>query len=60
MQNDGTLFTVGDTNLEEFLESSGFIPPDADITADIVRSFYPGQNDSVVIADTYRDAAFLW
>ncbi|KAE9403013.1 hypothetical protein BT96DRAFT_815629 [Gymnopus androsaceus JB14] len=54
MQNDGTLLTLGDTNLSAFLESGG-----VNITADAVRSFYPDQNDSDVIADAFRDVAFL-
>ena len=60
MQNDGTLFTVGDTSLTAFLEASGFTGIDANITAAVVRSLYPGQNDTDVIADTFRDVAFLW
>jgi len=59
MQNDGTLFTVGDTNLTAFLEASGFTGIDANITAAVVRSLYPGQNDTDVIADTFRDVVFL-
>jgi carboxylesterase type B len=59
MQNDGTLFTVGDTNLTAFLEASGFSGVDTNITAAVVRSLYPGQDDTDVIADTFRDVAFL-
>lgn len=58
-QNDGTLFTIGDTNLTAFLNSSGFTV-DGNVTADVVRSLYPGQNDTDVIADVFRDVSFLW
>ncbi|KAF9049446.1 Alpha/Beta hydrolase protein [Rhodocollybia butyracea] len=55
-QNDGTLFTVGQSNLSAFLDSfdlGGIISPDT------VRALYPGQNDTNVIADAYRDIVFL-
>ncbi|KAJ6513515.1 Carboxylesterase [Mycena vulgaris] len=56
-ENDGTVFTVGVTNLTSFLGAE--IPtPGIIIPPDLVRSLYPGQNDSIVIADTLRDLAF--
>ncbi|KAE9394532.1 alpha/beta-hydrolase [Gymnopus androsaceus JB14] len=55
-QNDGTLFTVGQSNLTEFLDSNGF---GGIVSPDTVRSLYPGQNDTNVIADAYRDVVFL-
>jgi hypothetical protein len=57
MQNDGTLFTVGETNLTAFLDASGV---GSLVSADLVRSLYPGQNDTDVIADADRDIVFLW
>lgn len=59
-QNDGTLFTVGDNNLTAFLDTFGLTAGDSDITADVLRSLYPGQNDTNVIADAERDSTFLW
>jgi carboxylesterase type B len=55
-QNDGTLFTVGDTNLTAFLSSSfGGVTSPAE-----VRALYPVENDTDVIADSFRDFFFLW
>ncbi|KAF9065549.1 Alpha/Beta hydrolase protein [Rhodocollybia butyracea] len=56
MQNDGTLFTVGETNLTAFLDASGL---GSFVSADLVRTLYPGQNDTDVIADADRDLVFL-
>ncbi|KAJ7445249.1 Carboxylesterase [Mycena latifolia] len=55
MQNDGSAFTVGMTNLTAFLETEF---PGIPISPDLVRSLYPGQNDSDVISDSSTDAAF--
>ncbi|KAJ7698124.1 hypothetical protein B0H17DRAFT_927865, partial [Mycena rosella] len=55
MENDGTVFAEGLTNLTAFLD--GEIPGSA-ISPDLVRSLYPGQNDSVIIADAIRDLVF--
>ncbi|KAJ6603196.1 Carboxylesterase family-domain-containing protein [Mycena vulgaris] len=56
-ENDGTVFTLGVTNLTSFLGAE--IPiPGITIPPDLVRSLYTGQNDSIVIADTFRDLAF--
>ncbi|KAF7359838.1 Carboxylic ester hydrolase [Mycena venus] len=59
MENDGTAFTVGETNLTAFLGGGG---PGMRISPALVQSLYPGQNDSVVIADAFRDRgpAELW
>lgn len=57
MQNDGTLFTVGQSNLSAFLIDNGF---GGIVSPDTVRALYPGQNDTNVIADSYRDIVFLW
>ncbi|KAK7436643.1 hypothetical protein VKT23_019050 [Stygiomarasmius scandens] len=53
-QDDGTLFTIGQTNLTEFL-GNGIVPG---VSPALVRSLYPGLNDSQVIAAALRDAAF--
>ncbi|KAJ7736560.1 carboxylesterase [Mycena maculata] len=55
LENDGTSFTVGMTNLTAFLE--GLIPGKS-ISSDLVRTLYPGQNDSFVIAEADRDFQF--
>jgi cholinesterase len=57
MQNDGTLFTVGETNLTAFLDTDGI---GALVSAELVRTLYPGENDTNVIADSFRDLVFLW
>jgi hypothetical protein len=57
MENDGTAFTVGETNLTAFLGGGG---PSMPISPALVQSLYPGQNDSVVIADAFRDRVFRW
>ncbi|KAJ7648710.1 Carboxylesterase [Mycena polygramma] len=54
-ENDGTIFTVGQTNLTAFLAAE---LPGIPILPDYVRSLYPGENDTVVIADSDRDAGF--
>ncbi|KAJ7217313.1 Carboxylesterase [Mycena pura] len=55
MENDGTVFVVGVTNLTEFVEAQ---LPGTGVTADLLRSLYPGQNDASVIASSYRDFVF--
>ncbi|KAF5370184.1 hypothetical protein D9757_010633 [Collybiopsis confluens] len=55
LQNDGTLFTLGESDLSAFLVSSGL----GAISPDFVRALYPGQNDTNVIADSFRDSVFL-
>ncbi|KIK55752.1 hypothetical protein GYMLUDRAFT_175100, partial [Collybiopsis luxurians FD-317 M1] len=55
-QNDGTLFTVGENNLTAFLDSMGV---GAIVSADVVRALYPEENDTDVIADSFRDFFFL-
>lgn len=59
MQDDGTLFTVGETNLTAFLEAQGTQVGEL-VSADLARSLYPGQDDTTVIADVFRDLTFLW
>jgi hypothetical protein len=63
MQDDGTLFTYGISNLSAYLAGqfvsiagSESAPPDSDM----VRALYPGLNDSQVIAGTFRDIVFRW
>ncbi|KAI0030911.1 Alpha/Beta hydrolase protein, partial [Vararia minispora EC-137] len=53
-EDDGTFFTFGQTNLTAFLHSTigGLVP------ADVVRSLYPGMNDTEIIADAIRDLVF--
>ncbi|KAF9067069.1 Carboxylesterase [Rhodocollybia butyracea] len=58
MQDDGTLFTVGETNLTAFLEAQGTKVGEL-VSADLARSLYPGQNDTTVIANVFRDLTFL-
>jgi carboxylesterase 2 len=57
MEDDGSVFTVGLTNLTAFLEGEA---PGIDIPSDLVRAFYPGQNDSQVISDSVRDLGVRW
>ncbi|KAF5349355.1 hypothetical protein D9758_011780 [Tetrapyrgos nigripes] len=56
MQDDGSLFGVGLSNLTAFLSSGALAP--AHIPPDLVRSIYPGLNDSAVIAASLRDLMF--
>ncbi|KAF8528405.1 Alpha/Beta hydrolase protein [Hysterangium stoloniferum] len=53
-QDDGTLFTVGDTDLPTFLEGTIGLP----VTADQVRAAYSGLNDSTIIPLVFRDVVF--
>ncbi|KAJ7103822.1 hypothetical protein C8R44DRAFT_640257, partial [Mycena epipterygia] len=55
MENDGSAFTVGMTNLTAFLEGEA---PGNSISPAFVRTLYPGQNDSLVISDSFRDVGF--
>lgn len=57
MENDGSAFAVGMTNLTAFL--AGEIPG-IPISPDFVRSLYPGENDTEVISDSLRDVGFRW
>ncbi|KAJ6574674.1 Carboxylesterase [Mycena capillaripes] len=56
MQNDGTVFAVGLTDLSAFLTATfaGLV------TAPEVRPLYPGLNDSTIIAEIIKDTVFLW
>ncbi|KAK7436642.1 hypothetical protein VKT23_019049 [Stygiomarasmius scandens] len=61
MQDDGTFFTIGRTNLTEFLGTlTGILDNGAvtGVTPDFVRSLYPGFDDPQVIAAALRDVAF--
>jgi len=55
MENDGTVFTFGITNLTTFLEVA---LPGSGIPPAFVRSLYPGENVTQIIPDAYRDASF--
>ncbi|KAJ6582340.1 Alpha/Beta hydrolase protein [Mycena capillaripes] len=55
MENDGSAFALGMTNLTAFLEGE---IPDIKISPDLVRSLYPGENDTEVISDSLRDTGF--
>jgi carboxylesterase 2 len=55
-ENDGSFFAFGQTNLTAFLDGSGL----SAVSADVVKSFYPGMNDTDVIADTVRDLYGRW
>ncbi|KAF7306522.1 Carboxylic ester hydrolase [Mycena indigotica] len=56
MQDDGTLFTINQTNLDTYIEANY----GTTITADQVRKLYPGLTDAQIIPATYRDRVFLW
>jgi hypothetical protein len=58
-QNDGTLFTIGENNLTNFLSTFQNRVPGG-VSPDFVRSLYPGMNDTDVIEDAFRDVFFLW
>ncbi|KAJ7139650.1 Alpha/Beta hydrolase protein [Mycena epipterygia] len=55
MQNDGSVFAVGLTNLSAFLLATfdGLVLPAE------VRPLYPGLNDSLIISEIIKDAEFL-
>ncbi|KAF8217180.1 Carboxylesterase [Mycena galopus ATCC 62051] len=55
MENDGSAFAVGLTNLTAFLEGE---VPGVTIPPALVRSLYPGQNDTEIISDSLRDQGF--
>ncbi|KAJ7304537.1 Carboxylesterase, partial [Mycena albidolilacea] len=55
MENDASVFALGMTNLAAFLEGEA---PGVPISPDLVRSLYPGQNDTEVISDALRDLGF--
>ncbi|KAF7324610.1 Carboxylic ester hydrolase [Mycena kentingensis (nom. inval.)] len=55
MQDDGTLFTIGQTNLAAYLQTTfGGV-----VTAAQVRPLYPGLNDTQIIWAVARDFTFL-
>lgn len=55
-QDDGTVFTLGQTSLPAFLsESFGSL-----VTPDEVRALYPGESDTQIIPTVLRDFVFLW
>ncbi|KAJ7742573.1 Alpha/Beta hydrolase protein, partial [Mycena metata] len=55
MQNDGSVFALGLTDLDAFLlEDTGGL-----VTAAEVRPLYPGLNDSLIISEIIKDVAFL-
>ncbi|KAJ7225984.1 Carboxylesterase [Mycena pura] len=56
MQNDGSLFAVGLTDLAAFLDETTF----GLVTPAEVRPLYPGLNDSLIISEIIKDVAFLW
>ncbi|KAJ7217307.1 Carboxylesterase [Mycena pura] len=55
VENDGSVFVVGMTNLTAYIEAEF---PGTGVTADLVRSLYPGQNDTSIIASVERDVSF--
>ncbi|KAJ7217297.1 Alpha/Beta hydrolase protein [Mycena pura] len=57
MENDGSVFVVGMTNLTALIEADF---PGTGATADLVRSLYPGHNDTLIIASVPRDVSFRW
>ncbi|KAJ7190399.1 Alpha/Beta hydrolase protein [Mycena pura] len=54
VENEGSfnVFVIGETNLTAVVEAEF---PGTAVTPDLVRSLYPGQNDSSVIASAFRD-----
>ncbi|KAJ6528734.1 Carboxylesterase [Mycena vulgaris] len=52
LEDDGSLFAVGMTNLTAFIEG---MFPGMGISPDFLRSLYPGRNDTLVISDSFRD-----
>jgi hypothetical protein len=55
-QDDGTLFTVGQTSLPSFLTGMfGSL-----VSVDQVRTAYPALNDTEIIPAVFRDFVFLW
>ncbi|KAJ7072967.1 Alpha/Beta hydrolase protein [Mycena amicta] len=54
MQDDGTLFTIGLTNLTSYL--AGFFG--TLVTVDQVRPLYPGLNDSQIIPEVQKDFVY--
>ncbi|KAF8513089.1 Carboxylesterase [Gautieria morchelliformis] len=50
-QDDGTVFTVGETSLSALLLGTG-------VSADQVRAIYPGLNDTQIIPTVFRDLVF--
>jgi hypothetical protein len=56
MQDDGSLFALGQPDLAGFLNSTlPGVPPE------LVRSLYaPGLNDSQVISEILKDVSFQW
>ncbi|KAJ7480180.1 Alpha/Beta hydrolase protein [Mycena galericulata] len=55
MQDDGTEFVVGITNLAAFLQAElGTL-----VTAAEVRKVYPGLNDTAIISESFKDFAFV-
>jgi carboxylesterase type B len=57
MQDDGSLFTIGETNVTDFLNKYF---PTAQLTPDLVRALYPGLNDAELLSAIFRDHLFLW
>ncbi|THV04330.1 alpha/beta-hydrolase [Dendrothele bispora CBS 962.96] len=62
-EDDGTIFSVSETNLTQFLISS--LPISGELVAnwqngeeDLVRSLYPNSTDAEVMAKTFRDVVF--
>ncbi|KAF7306523.1 Carboxylic ester hydrolase [Mycena indigotica] len=54
LQDDGTLFTIGVTNLNTYLQASF----GTTVTAAQVRKLYPGLTDAQIIPASYRDYVF--
>jgi len=55
MQDDGSLFTLGETSLPVFLNST----VGSFVTVDEVRAVYPGLNDTQIIPRVSRDLVFV-
>ncbi|KAF8576342.1 alpha/beta-hydrolase [Ramaria rubella] len=54
-QNDGSVFTVGETDLAEFLSAE----VGTAVTPDEVRAVYPGLDDAEIIPTAFRDVVFV-
>lgn len=59
MQDDGSLFTLGETNLSSFLTTT-LGPTGASLPLALIRSLYPGLNDTEVISSIFKDLVFQW
>jgi len=65
LEDDGSFFTITETNITTFLRSSLSISGELvanwqEDEEDMVRSLYPGLSDAEVMSKAFRDVAFTW